>query len=314
MIETAPSEWEAASVSLRVSVGDRPLATARLRTLIWRGSFLATPRGTPRPPKAKLPAAHHGYYFQSFPVAAPLTTVAFDQGYLRFVPQRYRRFYTDLSLSEDAYRARFSGKTRSTLRRRVRKFAELCGGKPDFRVYRTAEQLAEFRRLAVPLSSKTYQERLFRSGLPDDDAFWSDLARRADNDGVRAYLLCLRGAPVAYLCCSVHDGAVMYDFVGFAAEHREHAPGNVLQWLALSDLLAERKFRLFDFTPGEGPHKELFSTGWVECADVFFLRPTPRILLLVAAKLAVEGLATQAGAVAERLGVKSKLRAFLRGT
>jgi hypothetical protein len=53
----------------------------------------------------------------------------------------------------------------------------------------------------------------------------------------------------------------------------------VLQLEAMRELMAERKFRLFDFTEGEGQHKRLFATGGVDCVDLLLMRPTLANLL-----------------------------------
>ena len=39
-------------------------------------------------------------------------------------------------------------------------------------------------------------------------------------------------------------------------------------------LMAERRFRWFDFTEGDGQHKRLWATAAIDCADLLLLRPT----------------------------------------
>jgi CelD/BcsL family acetyltransferase involved in cellulose biosynthesis len=313
MTRVGNSDWEPASVPFRISIGDRPVFVTKLAVKVWRGEPLGQRPATPSPPADDNLDGPGGYYFPSFPVHDQLPRLTFAAGFVRFVSQQYRRFYANLAGPFDAYEARFSAKTRATLRRKVRKFAELSGDATDFRVFRTPAEFEAFRALAVPLSATTYQDRLLDAGLPDDDRFWASIGARAAADSVRGYLLCHHGNAVAYLCCPVTDGIVKYDFVGYAPEYRAHSPGTVLQWLALKDLMAERRFRMFDFTPGEGQHKEMFATDEVRCADVFLLRPSPGVLALLSARMAVEGRSTVAGSVAARFGLKSAIRRLLRG-
>ncbi len=307
--------WEDRPVALKARFGDVTVVTATLRLRTWSGHFLDASDTLPAPPPDGALAGSEldGFFLPSCPAPDPLPTYSRSGRYWRYVPRQYRRCYTDLRLSEDEYLERFSGKSRSTLKRKVRRFAELSGGAIDFRAYRTADELDTFRSLARPLSARTYQERLLGSGLPDDDGFWAALKSASAADGVRAYLLLHDGRPVAYLCCPIRNGVVLYEYVGFDAAYRQHSPGTVLQWLALKSLLAERRFRAFDFTPGEAPHKAFFATASVRCADVYYLRWTVRTVALIAAKSAIEGTATGAGLLAARLGIKARLKRLLRG-
>src|SRR5207302_1769781 len=90
---------------------------------------------------------------------------------IRYVPGRIVRHYLDLSGTFDAYLAKFSSKTRSTLKKKVRRFAERSGGTIDWREYRTAAEARQFHQLARVVAEKTYQEHLLDAALPADDAF-----------------------------------------------------------------------------------------------------------------------------------------------
>ena len=81
----------------------------------------------------------------------------------------FRRHYILMDGSFEDYLTRFSGKTRSTLRRKAKKFAQADGGELDVRAYTSADEVARFLELALPLSEKTYQARLLDAGLPDSE-------------------------------------------------------------------------------------------------------------------------------------------------
>src|SRR4029077_2831682 len=127
---------------------------------------------------------------------------------------------------------------------------------------------SSFFPLARRVSSRTYQERLLKSGFPKDPEFRKSALTLSENNCVRAYILFLNGNPVSYLYCRVKDKIVSYDYHGYDPVCAKLSPGTVLQILALEALFAEQQFMTFDFTEGEGPHKERLSTGLSLCGDV----------------------------------------------
>ncbi len=127
-----------------------------------------------------------GYRFQSCP-----------RPFLGSLPQRlpgmaagrrqdFPRHYIDMAPGFDAYMAGFSGKTRSTLLRKTRKFAAESGGTLDVRSFHRTEESEAFFSAALPLSTRTYQDRLLDAGLPGDAAFRAEAKRLAARDALRA--------------------------------------------------------------------------------------------------------------------------------
>lgn len=255
------------ATALRLQIGARTIASIP-RDLVRVPLSLAQALAGAPPLLPPLPADADGYLVTSLPDAiAP----AWDG--LRFVRQRYTRHYVDLAAGEPAWLAAMSGQTRSTLKRKAKKLAQAGDGTLDVRRYRTAADLATFHPLARAVSATTYQERLMGSGLPDDAAFRRLAGTLAEADRVRAWLLFLHGAPVAYLWCAEQDGALRYDYVGHDPAFQSLSPGSVLMGEALRDLFADR-FRWFDFTEGEGQHKRTLASGGVAARDLLLLRPT----------------------------------------
>ncbi len=204
-----------------------------------------------------------------------------DTGFL-YVTAQFPRYYVVLSGTFDDYLNQFSSKTRSTLRRKVRKFKEFSGGTIDWREYRTPGELQdEFYPRALELSRRTYQHRLLEAGLPDSRDFIDTMKALASEDRVRAYLLFHGGNPVAYLYCPSDDGVLEYAYLGYEPELSEWSCGTVLQFLAFERIFGERKFKLFDFTQGEGEHKRLFGTSMTRCADLMYFRLNLRNLAIV---------------------------------
>jgi CelD/BcsL family acetyltransferase involved in cellulose biosynthesis len=118
-------------------------------------------------------------------------------------------------------------------------------------------------------------------GLPQHSGFQEELTRRAAAGDVRGYLLLHQGRAVAYLYCRVKQGIWFYDYAGYDPEFAGWSPGSVLQYCVLERLFSEPDARFFDFTEGEGPHKEFFATASTRCAEVWYLKPSLRNLFLV---------------------------------
>lgn len=306
-------DWQRAAVRLKFQLGDIVLATAALS--LFRRSARLDERpldleDTPEPPD-RLDSAD-GYVVWSHPIAKGIPILRVRRDAILYAPQQYRRFFVDLSVGFEQYMKSFSGKTRSSLRRKLRKFTEASGGTITWNQYRTPDQVASFFSLAKTVSVKTYQERLLDIGLPTDPAFIASACAMAREDRVRAYLLFLKGEPVSYLYCPVNERVVVYDRLGYDPAYASLSPGTVLQMLALEALFVER-FTTFDFTEGEGQHKEIFSTGSRLCGDIFVVCHQLVPTSIVTLHHAVNRTAAAAGATLDRLHLRSRLRRLIRG-
>jgi hypothetical protein len=85
-----------------------------------------------------------------------------------------------------------------------------------------------------------------------------------------------------------------------------------LQYLVFEALWRNKRFRLFDFTEGEGAHKEFFSTGSVLCADAYYLRFSLRNLILVGTHSSLVTLSRSAAVAVEKLALKARMKKWLR--
>lgn len=288
----------ATPVRLHFRVGARSLFSVcrRLRPVpVSLGEALAART----PPLPALAGSDQGWIVRSWPQG--LEHALQGSGASVFIRQRYSRRYADLTLGWEAYLATFSAKSRQTLARKRRRFAEIDGGVVDCRRYEGEALARDFLPLARGLSELTYQERLLGAGLP------------AELDpGAIGWLLFLQGQPIAYLYTPAAGDTLIYAHLGYDPAAAEHSPGTVLQIEAMRALMEEGRFRLFDFTEGDGPHKRLFSTAGVDCLDALVLRRTPGNLLVAAALAgfdrAVEGVKRLAG----KLRIEDRLRAFTR--
>jgi len=233
-----------------------------------------------------------GYAITSLPES--LIGQAEGHGLHAHVRQRYTRYFADFADGFDAYMAHFSGKSRATLKRKCKRFAEASGGSVDIRAYRTPDEIEAFAALAAPLSRKSYQHRLLDAGLPVDDRFRLEMSTRAAVDRVRAFLLFRQGRAVAYLYLPVAEDMLIYAYLGYDPEEADLSPGTVLQLEAIRLLAEEGRYLRLDFTEGEGQHKRLFATGGIACADVLLLRWTLKNRFAVGALAGFDTLVSKA--------------------
>ncbi len=232
--------------------------------------------------------------------------------YLCYIPSQYPRYYIDMHQSFAEYKGKFSSKTRSTLNRKVRKYAEHCGGNISWKAYKAPGEMAEFFGLARAVSRITYQEKLLDAGLPDSEEFLEQMDQLAQQGRVRGFILFHQDQPVSYLYCPISNDVLIYAFLGYDPSYMNFSVGTILQWLALEHLFEENAFRFFDFTEGQSEHKKLFATHSIQCANVFFLRSNLRNMCLLHAQKAVDHFSKSTGDKLDQLGIKVAVRRLIR--
>jgi CelD/BcsL family acetyltransferase involved in cellulose biosynthesis len=258
-------------------------------------------------------ADQHGYRILSAPLCKYADIVGRHPGYIAGGLQRYRRYYIDMSASYDGYLSRFSSKTRSTFNRKKRKLAEYSGGNLDIREFRTPAELEEFLAYALPLSAQTYQARLLDAGLPESAGEREKMLSLAADDSVRAYILFAHGKAISYLYLPVVNNVIVYAFLGYDPAAANLSPGTVLQLEALERLFAEKRYRLFDFTEGEGAHKQMFGTDHVEACSFFLMKGKLANRMLLGSLAVFDAGVASAKRLAERSSLGSEIRRRLRG-
>lgn len=299
------------NVALRIEIAGRPLGHLRRRLRVVTHDLDAALADAP----GDLPGAgRDGWLLRSLPKAQMPALEGRMKDWLVRVRQDYPRHYIAMEGEGfDAWWKGFSSKTRSTLSRKARRLAEQLDGGFAVRSYRTADEVAEFMRIAGALSDRTYQARLMQAGLPTGQ---SDVARAiaaAAADNIRAFLLFAGDRAIAYLYLPVERDTLVYAHLGYDPDFADLSPGTVLHVEAMRALYAEGRFRAFDFTEGDGAHKAQFGRAAIACADVLILRPTLRNRAALAAMRGVDGLAAHGKALVDRLGVRAKVKALIRG-
>lgn len=231
---------------------------------------------------------------------------------IRYAPEQYRRYFVDLRGLFDDYLRKFSSKSRSTLARKIRRFAEFSGEEIEWREFRRVEEVEEFHCLAREVSKKTWQERIPLGGFPDTDEFRRELFDLASHGRMRGYILFHLGKPISYAYCLAQDDALLYGRLGYDPEFKRWSPGTVLLYLILQRLFAEGNFRLFDFGGQENWYKDFFSTRVTLCADVYYLPRTWRNYVILALHSAFVSLNRAAGKILDVFGIKARVKRVFR--
>lgn len=257
------------------------------------------------------PCGPDGLRVLSAPTAQLSRLFAHFPGLIAGARQDYQRNYIDMSLGFDGYMAQFSGKTRSTLRRKARKLADEAGGYAVTE-YRSPDEIARFLDLALPLSARTYQARLLDAGLPATPAARAAMMQAAEADTMRGFLLHAGGEPAAYLALPVVGATLVYAHLGYDPAWARLSPGTVLQMEALERLFAEQRYRWFDFTEGDGAHKELFGTHRVACSSLMLLRASLSNRALLGARSGFDAVIAETRQLAARSGALGQIRSLLR--
>lgn len=249
---------------------------------------------------------------RNLPIDQHVQSLQYADGRLQYTLNQCFQYYADLRGSFDGYLAALSAKSRSTLKRKVKKFSSLNGGNIDWRVYTGAEQMSEYHRLARQVASKTYQERLFHGALPADERFRNEIRMLANADRVRGYLLFSKNNPIAYLHLPIREGVVEYAYLGYDPAYAAVSPGSVLLYCALKDLFSERRFTYFDFSYGAGQTKEVFSTARYLRADVFYFTDSVKHYIAAYSHMALGITSSLLGRALERASLHDAVKRLLR--
>jgi hypothetical protein len=186
----------------------------------------------------------------------------------------------DLPGSFDEYLSSLGGKTRQTLRRKMRKFDELYQGR--VRRVTTPEDVDWFLTVGERISRTTYQWNVGQQ-LRNDEATRERYVRNARTGRLRCYVLMAGDEPCAFLRGTLRDGVFDYETPGYLSTYARESPGTVLLLRAIEDLISEPDCCVFDFGTGgdEIGYKSLFGNRSYEAAPleiVHKLKPYSMIL------------------------------------
>ena len=301
-------------VPFKFQLGDLTLFSLSIKLQMRANRLIDqnSPMDSPMPPNEKLMGDCQGFAIRGLPISKKISIISRTNNYLRYVPLQYQHSYIDLGKSFEEYKEKFSAKTRSTINRKVKKYAEHCSGSIIFKTYKTPGDMQEFFKYARMVSMKSYQDKLLNAGIPNNKDFMDQAQVLASVNCLRAYILFDGERPVSYLYCPVFDGVLIYDYLGYDPDYKQMSVGTVLQWLALEQLFEEGIFKYFDFTEGQADHKRLFATHQRLCANVFFVERTFRNKIIIYSHFLMLNFTDWAGEILNRLGFKTLIKRIIR--
>ena len=225
----------------------------------------------------------------------------------------YARRFIDLPRTYDAYLAKFSAKTRSTFKRKIKKLGEAAGSVAELRTYRDSDQIDAFLDAAIEVSKTTYQWNFLGIGLRDRARLERQCRFAAREGWLRCYVLWSGGAPIAFLYGLVARSTYYYIDVGFDPAWSKYSAGLVLNLLMIEDLITQPGApKQLDFMYGDMWYKEHLSTR-SRMERHFYLIPRTAWGTSVAITLrSIDGAVEGSAALLDRLGLKDKIRRLIR--
>jgi hypothetical protein len=190
--------------------------------------------------------------------------------------------------SFDEYLGEMGGKSRSTLRRKVRQLQKRADGLEIRRVDQPG-QVPEFLEAATEISRRSWQQRVLGQRLSDDEETKRSLTDLARRNLFRSYLLVSGRDPCAFLIGYQFAGVFNSGELGYDQELASYSPGTVLWHLLLEDLHADPSMNLLNFGMGDAAYKRRFGNAQSVDASWLVLRPTLRNRFLASGHAAFDG-------------------------
>ncbi len=211
----------------------------------------------------------------------------------------------------DEFMASRSQKTRYGTRRDAKRFEAQLGHRIATARLDRADDLETLVRDLDAVARTTYQRRL-GAGFADTPEQRA-LARIGLQHGwVRAYVLYVDSAPIAYWLCSVYGRTMLLRTGGYEERHVHHAVGIYLLMSVIEDACSDPAIDVLDFGPGDASYKRQFSSESVKERNLVLFAPTFRARRINAVRTAILGSARLARIAADSAGVTERMRARAR--
>ncbi|RZS96991.1 GNAT family N-acetyltransferase [Cecembia calidifontis] len=227
----------------------------------------------------------------SYPISQKLPVLSFKNGYICYTPNQYKHYFLDCNISPEEYLQTFQSKTRSTLKRKIKKVSSSCTHTEYFKVYKSPEEILEFLPLAKEISDKSFQFQFLNQGLKYSDLYINEYLERAREGKILGFILFVEDKPVAYNLNPIYDGGVMiYYYTGYDSNYSEYSPGTVLQYKTIEFAMNSDFVNKYDLCIGEGKHKEYFTEQFIFCGDIYYFPLNIKHSFILISKVAFDNL------------------------
>ncbi|KGJ96792.1 GNAT family N-acetyltransferase [Colwellia psychrerythraea] len=297
--------------NINFQIGDIVLFshTIQISTVTKNNLFLSEPADAL--PEDDVPLPH---YLPQLSITPELTIkkITAKEDKLFYVRSIYNNFFINLNeySSFDEYLSKFSAKSRSTLKRKVRK-AEKSGF--TCKIYESIEEVDDFHQQACEVGEKTYQNRLFNSSIPNDRNYLEKMKTLALTGNLLGLILFKDDEACAYLYLPIENNEYIYAYLGYLKGLSKFSPGTVLQFYAFEKIFNQKpKATYFNFTEGDGKHKEFFATDKKTCCNCLIIEKSISAMILLYGQLAFDSFSTFIGQILDKYDLRAKIKKLIR--
>jgi hypothetical protein len=175
-----------------------------------------------------------------------------------------------LEFPYEVFMGRIAKKTRDNFRRYSKRLNHEFGDDVITKCYRESADLDRILVDSETIAQKTYQ-RGMGEGFFDDDVTRRRYALALERGWLHAYLMYIRGHPVAYSHFLKYQDTLFAHGRGFDDAFRPYSVGNLLQLKVTEDFCADPDVKQLDFGLGEAEYKRLVcDKAWEEASVQLF--------------------------------------------
>ncbi|MGH7822296.1 MAG: GNAT family N-acetyltransferase, partial [Candidatus Binatia bacterium] len=201
--------------------------------------------------------------------------------------------------------------TRKHLRYYSNRLARKYGAQLRIETFTDVSDLERLMRDAEAVAATTYQRRL-GVGFAADARTRERIRYEMTHGWFRSWVLYVGGAPRAFWIGLRYGDTYHSGETGYDPNFRSDRLGEFLLSVALEALRREPGLRRFDFGFGDADYKRRYSSDHLEEATIAIFAPTPRGVLLNAARGLVGGLNRALKTAVARLDLLDPLRSRAR--
>jgi len=226
---------------------------------------------------------------------------------------RYHHFSIDLPGSMNEFYQSLGYKTRRSVRNSLHRLERELAGRLELKCFSRPKQVADFLDHAMPISEKTYQYRLLRTGLRDRIKRETEFRVMSELGWWRGYILYCQDEPSAFGYGYWIENTFYYWDMGYDPKWSQRSVGTITLLKLIEILItADNPPARFDFLYGNAEYKERFSNRSCE-EESIYLFPYNFTNFFVAQSLQVTNmLSDKAGRILDRYNLKSRVKRFFR--